>query len=122
MGETAVKGYVVDKKEDSKLVWIIGQLLDLPKCERRKLARGLWLVWNPGRPGGMAELIACRPGVNPSPKEDGILLAAIKTAAKKRGKTAVVQMEPSIQTEGWGATRFMVRLVEQVSLFERKGE
>jgi hypothetical protein len=107
-----------DKTHDeSTLVYLIGQLLDSPVRRRTRRSRDLTLVWRPGPDGDWQELVACRRNSQPSPAEDEIVMACLKTAAKKRGLVAAyTSMTPQVQKEGWGATLYRFKLAKQLSL------
>jgi hypothetical protein len=103
--------------EESVLVYLIGQLLESPVKRRTRLNRGLMLVWNPGPAGDWQELVACRRDNYPSPVEDEIVMACLKTAVKKREQVATyLSMTPQIKRAGWGATIYKFKLARQLPL------
>jgi hypothetical protein len=107
--------------DQSKLVWILRQLITSETAQKRPLQRGLKLSWHPPGEDGRCELWAGRLNKSPSEKEDRIVLASLAAAAKAAGLVVVdMRMSPgqTIRTGrgSYGVTIFRFWLANQPAL------
>jgi hypothetical protein len=106
--------------DQSKLVWILRQLITSETPKKRPLQRGLKLSWHPPGEDGRCELWAGRLNNRPSEKEDRIVLASLAAAAKKEGLIITDMVMWPGQTirsrHTYGVTIFRFRLASQPAL------
>jgi hypothetical protein len=109
-------------EEQSKLVWILRQLISSETPKRWPLERGLKLSWYPAGENGECELRAGRRDSHPSEQENRIVLGSLAVAAKAEGLIVCdMRMSPALTFRGrhtYYVTSFIFRLASQPPLIE----
>ncbi|MFO7537593.1 MAG: hypothetical protein R6X32_05985 [Chloroflexota bacterium] len=107
--------------DESKLAWILRQLITSETPKKRPLPHGLALSWHPAGDDGICELWIGRRDSQPSEQEDRTVLGELAAAAKAEGLTiAEMRMSPGQHIRGrrgsYGVTIFRFRLYKQPPL------